>query len=195
MKRKNIYIIRNRLNDMVYVGQTKCPIYKRFCEHVINSYKENITNKFYLFMKKTGQENFYIELLEECNDKEANMRENFYIDKYGDKCLNEFHNFPLTKEQLEEEMAKMSSRKICKKYGIHDKSVVIRWCKIYGIDKSKQRFGYRTAPELTKDTLYEEYIVNNKSLRQIAKEYNVKSKFTIQQRLEKYNIKKAISSQ
>ena len=184
----NIYVIKNKINDVVYIGQTKFPIYKRFCEHIVASYKKRVTKSLYVMMKELGQENFYIELLETCEDDEANLRENYYIDNTNN--CNDVHNFPLSKEELEKLMKSMSTRDICKKYNIRDKRVVLYWCRKYGICSKKERIPYEVAPELSKNLLYEEYVINNKSIREIQRTYNLKSKNTVQQRLRKFGITK-----
>lgn len=188
----NIYIIRNTQNDVVYIGKTTFPIYKRFCEHICSSYLKKSSRKLYTLMREIGQENFYVELLEVCEKEESSLRENYYMNKFMNNC-NETRNFPLNKEELEKEISKKSSREICKEYGIHDKSVVIYWCKKYGIDANRNRFGYKIAPELTEDLLYKEYIINNKSINKIREEYGLKSNTSIKSRLRKYNIRKRLT--
>ena len=185
-----IYIIKNDVNDIVYIGQTKYPILKRFCEHIVQSYKPNPTKKLYIAMQNIGQEHFKCEIVECCEDREADLRENYYIDLYPNN-YNQHYNFPLTKEELQKELSIHSSRYICKKYNLHDKSVVLRWANIYGISTDKNRFP--KSPLDDYDTLYNEYIVNNLSISQLAKKYNFKSVTSIKNRLHKFNIQKQLT--
>lgn len=73
-----IYIIRNRINDKVYIGQTKVSLKLRFQNHLSASRK----GKDYIIgkaIRKYGESNFYIELLEECTIEELNNREQYWI--------------------------------------------------------------------------------------------------------------------
>ena len=61
-----IYCIRNNVNDDVYVGSTTQPLSQRFQKHkcdLKNPKKNNF--KFYQYMNELGEQNFYIELIEE----------------------------------------------------------------------------------------------------------------------------------
>ena len=69
-----IYLITNLLNGMKYVGQTTRTVEERFYEHK----REN----FYLgkAIRKYGEENFNIEVIEECETfEQLNEREIFWI--------------------------------------------------------------------------------------------------------------------
>lgn len=74
-----IYIIRNKVNKKVYIGQTYRTIEERFYEHTICKTKTKIHNA----MRKHGVENFYCELLEGNIVREnVNEREQYYIALY-----------------------------------------------------------------------------------------------------------------
>ena len=77
-----IYIIRNRVNNKVYVGQTKVSIRLRFQNHLSAARhgKDYVIGKA---IRKYGEENFYIELLEECLVSELNEREKYWISFYN----------------------------------------------------------------------------------------------------------------
>lgn len=79
----NIYKIVNKINNKVYIGQTKRDINLRFSDHKsrINSKRKNdIACRIYQAMKEYGTENFYIELLEQVTTpKEADEREKYWI--------------------------------------------------------------------------------------------------------------------
>ena len=83
-----IYIIKNKINNKVYVGQTKVSIKLRFQNHLSAARcgKDYIIGKA---IRKYGEENFYIELLEECLASELNEREMYWIAFYNatdNKC-------------------------------------------------------------------------------------------------------------
>lgn len=80
-----IYIIKNNINDKVYIGKTQYSIEKRFKEHC-NDYLKRREEKrpLYNAMKKYGVENFYIELIEDnIPDQEIDEKETFYIRQYN----------------------------------------------------------------------------------------------------------------
>lgn len=83
-----IYIIRNKVNDKVYVGQTTVSIRMRFLNHLSAARrgKDYIIGKA---IRKYGEENFYVELLEECLVSELNEREVFWI-SYFNSTDNKF---------------------------------------------------------------------------------------------------------
>lgn len=69
----SIYIVKNTVNNIVYVGQTKQTLENRLLHHFsnINSGK----TYFYKAIKELGTDKFYIELLEEVDDNIANEKE------------------------------------------------------------------------------------------------------------------------
>lgn len=77
-----IYIIRNKVNNKVYVGQTTVSIKLRFQNHLSAARcgKDYVIGKA---IRKYGEENFYVELLEECLASELNEREMYWIAFYN----------------------------------------------------------------------------------------------------------------
>lgn len=73
-----IYIIKNTVNDKVYVGQTKVSLKLRFQNHLsaAGNGEDYIIGKA---IRKYGEDKFYIELLEECTVEELNEREKYWI--------------------------------------------------------------------------------------------------------------------
>ena len=59
-----IYIIRNKVNDKVYVGQTTVSLKLRFQNH-LSAARRGLDYVIGKAIRKYGEENFYIELLEE----------------------------------------------------------------------------------------------------------------------------------
>lgn len=60
---KSIYIIKNKINDKVYVGQSKNP-HRRFIQHLCNGNCLLDSLPIHLAINKYGKENFYYEILE-----------------------------------------------------------------------------------------------------------------------------------
>ena len=75
-----IYIIKNTVNDKVYIGQTVNTIEYRFYCHKLCA-KDNAKTKLYKAMYDLGKENFYVELLVECDvtSSELTLLEYNYI--------------------------------------------------------------------------------------------------------------------
>lgn len=78
-----IYKITNLLNGKIYIGKTLLSIQERWAEHCIDSKKETCKDRpLYRAINKYGIENFFIEQVEECSDKEVNEREVYWIEFY-----------------------------------------------------------------------------------------------------------------
>ena len=75
-----IYIIRNTINNKVYIGQTRTSVQQRWKEHLRHApYGDQIINRA---MKKYGVNNFYIETLEICDLDILDEREIYYIELF-----------------------------------------------------------------------------------------------------------------
>ena len=85
----SIYIIRNTINDKVYIGQTVQSLATRFLNHKMASRTED--TKFYRAIRKYGEDNFYIELLETVDYKDLNDREKYWI-KYYNSYYNGYNS-------------------------------------------------------------------------------------------------------
>lgn len=73
-----IYIIRNTINNKVYIGQTISSINLRFRNH-LSAAKNGGDYIIGKAIRKYGESNFYVELLEECLVEELNEREKYWI--------------------------------------------------------------------------------------------------------------------
>lgn len=83
-----IYIIRNTVNNRVYIGKTQRTCARRWAEHkqaINDPTKKSVIHRA---MEKYGIENFYMETLEDdVPDDKLNELERFYIKEY-----DSFHN-------------------------------------------------------------------------------------------------------
>lgn len=78
-----IYIIRNSINNKVYIGQTTQSLNKRFNGHCCYSKSDRSVNMYIKrAIHKYGRNNFSIELLEECSIEDLNTREQYWINRY-----------------------------------------------------------------------------------------------------------------
>ena len=80
-----IYIIKNTVNDKVYIGKTCKSIKERFAEHIYSAKTAEYRFKrvLYLAMNKYGIDKFYVEQLEcDLTDEQACEKEQYYISQY-----------------------------------------------------------------------------------------------------------------
>ena len=85
-----IYIIKNTINNKVYIGQTRVSVEQRWKEHLRHAqYGEQVINRA---MKKYGVDKFYIETLEICNLDILDYREMYYIDLYDSTNKSKGYN-------------------------------------------------------------------------------------------------------
>lgn len=85
-----IYIIRNTVNNKVYIGQTKVSVTTRWQEHLRHAkYGDQIINRA---MRKYGIDKFYVETLEICNIDVIDYREIYYIDLYDSTNKSKGYN-------------------------------------------------------------------------------------------------------
>lgn len=73
-----IYIIKNDINDSVYIGQTSRNIEVRWKEHVRHT--DQVIGKA---INKYGCNHFYIEEIEKCPDEQLDEREKYWINYYN----------------------------------------------------------------------------------------------------------------
>lgn len=85
MRKYLIYIIKNTVNDKVYIGQTSQSLHDRFSQHKKPStIKKRGSYKLYNAMEKYGIQNFYCELIEDnIDESEIDAKEIYYIEKYN----------------------------------------------------------------------------------------------------------------
>lgn len=85
-----IYIIRNTVNNKVYIGQTKVSVNVRWQEHLRHAkYGDQVINRA---MRKYGVDKFYIETLEICSIDVMDYREIYYIDLYDSTNKSKGYN-------------------------------------------------------------------------------------------------------
>ena len=83
-----IYIIKNNINSMLYVGQTTRDVKIRFTEH-----KCAKNRLLYDEMKKFGKKNFSIFLTLEVDNNNLNEEEVKYINKYNTLITNGYNKY------------------------------------------------------------------------------------------------------
>lgn len=86
---KSIYIIRNKINDKVYVGQAIDP-HRRFIQHLCNGNRQLDQLPIHCAISKYGKENFYYEILER-DITNFNERECYWIQYFDSICPNGYN--------------------------------------------------------------------------------------------------------
>jgi len=117
-----IYKITNKENGLIYIGCTINSLEKRFGEHLSRCFTSEYKSKLYNSMKKYGQENFIIELVEECELDVIYETERKYIEQYdsynnglnstigGEGCLGYTHSSEI-REKISENTKNGNSHK------------------------------------------------------------------------------------
>ena len=82
-----IYKIQNKINNKIYIGQS-IDIYKRIREHFLESRYNNPNRAQYNYhldraIRQYGKENFVTEIIEECEIKDLDEREQYWIKYYN----------------------------------------------------------------------------------------------------------------
>lgn len=78
-----IYKITNTINGKVYIGQTKQTIEQRFIQHKSHARTGQSNHKLARALRKYGDENFTIELVEVCDYEMLNERERYWINIFN----------------------------------------------------------------------------------------------------------------
>ena len=141
-----IYCIRNSINDDIYIGSTCQGLSQRMAQHRRDCAKRQHM-KLYTAMSELGIENFYIELLEDCNF------ENFYqlprregeLIREQNASLNHYVSGRTRKEYLEDnkdiqrERDYKNREKKKNYYEEHKDEIVGKSRKYYEANKDKMR--------------------------------------------------------
>jgi group I intron endonuclease len=110
IKKGKIYKIVNKVNEKVYIGCTINSLEQRFYEHLYRCLKTDYKSKLYNSIKKYGEENFEISLIEECDLSCIYETEKKYIKEYnsyeegmnstygGEGCLGHVHSPEIRKK-------------------------------------------------------------------------------------------------
>ena len=199
--KKDIYIIKNKINNKVYIGQAKNAA-ERWMSHLANAKYENKSNRYsqviHRAMIKYGIEHFYYEILE-YQISNYDEREQYWINHYNSTVPNGYNvaiggkgngsglNSPLTvfenDEQLLSCISEISSSNktfinIARKYGCCAEVIsAINNGTLYRMD---DRFVYplrntdtRYSPEKLKQIRYSLKYETDLTLFDIAQKYNI----------------------
>lgn len=96
-----IYKITNKINNKIYIGKTSLSVEKRFREHLLESRRwveesnRTYSSRFYPAILKYGEDNFTVEVIEECPNSILDEREKFYIRTLNSTDENVGYNISL----------------------------------------------------------------------------------------------------
>ena len=192
--KKDIYIIKNKINDKVYIGQA-ANTWERWWKHLSESRrkKRSLIGKA---IAKYGQENFYFEILES-QIENFDEREQFWIKEYNSQQPNGYNISPggksvgagtevfsaaFNEENLKSVMDEIKNSNtsfidLAKKYGCSlDTISAINIGVRYHQDDVQYplRPRYRINQDIIKHIIYALQYENDKSITDIAEEYEVK---------------------
>lgn len=189
MREYSIYVIRNKVNDKVYIGQTSQSVKERFNQHKKPStIKKRGSYKIYNAMQKYGIENFYVETLETgISENDIDAKECEYIEKFdsfrngynstpgGDsKTISRIEDVEIFKKQY---MQKVELKDMAKYFNV-DKATIRRTADALGLPKRTEK--------VTKEFLLKN---QHKTNIEMAKELGV-SAATISRGFRKFGIER-----
>ena len=187
-----IYIIRNTVNDKVYIGQTHVSIKLRFQNH-LSAARRGLDYVIGKAIRKYGEDKFYVELLEECLIEELNEREKYWIaffkaidNRFGYNMSIGGHVVRTTKELDENLVLKMfnsgiGSYEIAKLLHVHPyrtAEVLKKHNIIYGVEKQRRK---------DEKEIIASYL-SGKGTMDICRQFNV-NKSTVRRILLRNNVK------
>ena len=86
-----IYMITNKINGKKYIGQTIRPVEQRFRRHILDAQNGKLDTHFARAIRKHGEENFDIEIIDIAKtQEELNEKEQYWI-KYYDSVRNGYN--------------------------------------------------------------------------------------------------------
>lgn len=190
MRTYSIYIIRNTVNNKVYIGQTCQSVKERFCQHLKPSTsKQRGSYKIYNAMKKYGRDKFYVETLESgISESEIDQKEIEYIEKFN-SFENGYNSTPGGDGKTISKIRDIETfrilyyggvdlKDIAKKFNVHVETVK-RTAESLGIPKRNNK--------ITREYL-EKYADRKKNI-DIAIEMDV-DEYTVTRAFKKYGIKR-----
>ena len=160
-----IYKFTNKINNKVYIGQSR-NINKRIKEHFYKANLESGQDYFSLLhiaIRKYGEENFDVEILEECSTDSLDERERYYITLYN--CITPNGYNVMSGGQEYRAFVPI----YCIKCGtVIDKNNTTQMCR-----KCYDKYRRRNIP--TQDELYNKLISYKGNFSQVGRDYNVSS--------------------
>lgn len=186
----SIYIIKNTVNEKVYIGQTTMTVKERFMQHMKPStIKKRGTYKFYKAIKQYGKDKFFFETLEgDIPIDQLDEKEISYIKKY-DSCNNGYNTVPGGNAKRIHEAKDIDNIISLFKQGHKASDIAV----LYGVNKATifrtiHESGYYVHDQLSKEEL-QKLVNDGLSNQEIADKLNTKP-WTVERRLHDYGIRR-----
>lgn len=195
MKKGFIYVIKNRINNKLYIGQTTQSVENRFKQH-LKCLKSNSVQLISKAIKKYGKSNFYVEILEECLIEELNTKEEYYIELYN--SFNDGYNLCKGGNQsrkpklqldvplvIELYMGGNSTRNIAKQFNVCH-TVILNLLRENNVERRPKN---NNLPDKTKisEVLLKELLQKELSIREIARQLNVQHS-AVRKAVQRFNL-------
>ena len=185
-----IYMIKNIINNKMYIGQTVNSLEERFKQHCNKIGKRK--SKFYKALEKYGKDNFIISLIEDkIPYEQINQKEKYYIQKYntvkagyntspgGDsKYILEIEQNIIVKEYLEGKSASIISQL----YNVSEITIL----RILHANNVETRID-NLKKEKIKDSFIPMYLNKNITTKEIAKYFNI-TEYSVRRWGRKFNL-------
>lgn len=167
-----IYIIKNKINNKVYIGQTTQGSRVRFKQH-LKLLKSNQTQLIHKAIKRYGKENFYCEVLYE------NIDNYEQLNKLEEECILIYNSLTPNGYSTRKigDLFNVSSWSISKVLKDHNVKLRDKNCNLP--DRSSK---------IKEDELKKLFLEDNLSIMEISEILNVSTK-TISRALKRYKIK------
>jgi group I intron endonuclease len=166
-----IYIIRNEVNEKVYIGQTTKSVQERFMQH-LKLLKSNKNQLIHKAIVKYGKESFYIETLEECSNELLDEREIFYIELYD--SFNKGYNLCKGGNQPKRLAIILPKEELIEMYksGSSQREIATIAKFLQNTEMRNKNNKLKRYSKVSKDKLIE-FLEQGKSQREIARLFNV----------------------
>ncbi len=172
-----IYIIKNTINDKVYIGQTTNTIEYRFYQHLDCSKRDYKNSALYNAMRKYGKEHFYIELIEEVPFEQLDEREIYWIAYYdsynngynstiGGKGSKRINYEPIIKDWYEG----LSEYEIRQKHNISE-TLMWKILNLYNISSEERKLRFAQSKQQNTDEKILDLWNQGYGLREIKREF------------------------
>jgi len=193
MRKGLVYIIKNKCNEKVYIGQTVQSVQERFRQHLKPSVtKKRGSYKIYNAINKYGKENFYYEILENNIEFEyLDEKEICYISKYN-SCKRGYNS---TNGGDSKTICKIQDIEILKTM-FYNKKTFKEIAEYFKVNKATVQRTLHSLNIRKNLTITKEYLLKNKDIKtnmQIAKEFEV-NPATVSRAFKRFDIKKGTGS-
>lgn len=138
-KNVGIYLIKNKKNGKVYVGQSK-NIKNRIQKHKYESYRDTAKSQknhlpLYRSMRKHGLDSFSFKVLKNCKTEDLDKYEDYYIEKY--KAADRRYGYNIKQSSERQYSQEQNNRQLAIKKHLHERHLTRKEiAKLMGVSES-----------------------------------------------------------